>query len=323
MTHKALDTRQLKHVVELDKYKNFHRAAEVLCISQPALTKSIKNLESTLGVALFDRHRDGIAATPYCEVILQHAHRILLELDEMNHRLDSMLELRGGELRIGSGPIMAESVLADPIRVLLDELPELKIEVVVDDWSNLPRLLRQGALHLFVVDIARLRDEPDLEVIPLGIVENIFVCRAGHPLAKRGTVTPGDFLEFSLALPKMTNRLSTWLIEHAPGINSSQKYSNAIQRIECQSVPLLRRLVHESNCITGGPRKLFEKEIAEGTLVELQMKQCNALFSEPSISYLKGRTLPPAARRFIEIATQRESPARHGESDRRLRRQSV
>jgi len=320
MTSRMLDMRQLRHILELDRYKNFRRAAESLCISQPALTKSIQHLESMLGVTLFDRHAGVIAPTPSCEVILEHAHRVFVELDEMNHRLDSLEQQRGGELKIGTGPIMAESVLPEPLSMLVEELPDVRIEVIVDDWSNLPRLVRQGDLHLFVVDIARLQDEADLEVISLGKVENILVCRPEHPLAADKRVTPSDFLEFPLALPRMSERLRVWLTEHAPSDMSPQAYYAAIHRIQCRNIPLLRNLVSRANYITGGPRKLFELELAAGALVELRMDQCDVLYCEPSISYLKGRTLPPVAHRFIDILRSRERGPRKVESDTRSRR---
>lgn len=303
MTARTLDMRQVKHVLELDRYKNFSRAAEALCISQPALTKSIQHLEATLGVTLFDRHGGSIVPTAYCEVILRHARRLLLEIDEMNYCLDSIEQLRGGEIKIGTGPIMAETVLAAPVRQLIEEMPELRIEVVVDDWSNLMRLARQGDLHIIVADISRLRNETDFEAIPLGRVENILICRSEHPLAAGKTVTPLDLLHYPLALPRMTDRLSSWLARNVPNDMSSQAYYTAVHRIQCQSVSLLRSLVRESNCITGGPRKLFELELEAGSLVELRMEQCDALYSEPSVSMLKRRTLPPSACRFIELVT--------------------
>ena len=323
MTPRMLDMRQLRHILELDRYKNFRRAAESLCISQPALTKSIQHLESTLGVTLFDRHAGGIAPTPSCAVILEHARRVFVELDEMHHRLDSLEHQRGGELKIGTGPIMAESVLPEPLSALVEEVPEVRIEVIVDDWSNLTKLARQGDLQLFVVDIARLQDEADLEVIPLGRVENILVCRAGHPLAATKRVTPSDLLDFPLALPRMSERFRVWLTGHAPSDMSPQAYYAAIHRIECRNVPLLRNLVREANYITGGPRKLFDSELATGALVELHMDQCDVLYCEPSIGYLKGRTLPPVAHRFIEILRSHERGVRQVELNSRSRRSAA
>jgi len=309
ITPRMLDIRQLKHIVELDRYKHYRRAADALCISQPALTKSIQQLEELLGVTLFDRESGGVRPTPSCAVILEHARRVFLELDAMQDRLDSLLNLRGGELRVGTGPIMAEYLLPEPLLRLLQDFPELRVEVVVDDWSNLPRLLREGSLHAFVIDIARLRDEADLEVVALGRIENILVCRAGHSLAPGGRVTPQDLLRFPLALPRMTQRLSNWLIRNAPPDMPPQSYYEAIHRVECQSVPLLRRLVRESDCITGGPRGLFAQELSAGSLVQLRMEGCDALYSEPCVTRLKGRTLPPAVHRFVELLSLRGTSA--------------
>ncbi|MEI6719205.1 MAG: LysR family transcriptional regulator [Betaproteobacteria bacterium] len=317
MTPRMLDIRQLKHIFELDRYKNYHRAADALFISQPALTKSIQQIEELLGVSLFDRESGGIRPTPSCSIILEHARRVFLELDAMQDRLESLLNLRGGELRVGTGPIMAEYLLPDPLRTLLVEFPELRVEIIVDDWSNLPRLLREGSLHAFVIDVARLRDEADLEIVALGRVENILVCRSGHPIADCGTVTPPDFLRFPLALPRMTEHLGKWLLRNAPGNMSPQSYYAAIHRIQCQSVPLLRRLVRDSDCISGGPRGLFDQELSAGTLVELHLEDCDALFSEPCVSYLKGRTLPPAVHRFVELLCTRGTAAASHHANRR------
>lgn len=301
VTPRTLDIRELKHILELDHYRNYRRAAESLCISQPALTKSIQQMEAALGVTLFDRDCGGITPTPSCEVILAHARRVLFEVEEMSHRLESLSQRLGGELRIGTGPIMAESVIPDPLCMLLGELPEVRVEVVVDDWLNLPKLAREGRLHLFVVDISRLRESPDLEVIPLARTCNILVCRAEHPLAAGGRLTPVDLLEYPLALPRMTDRLGNWLMSNAPAGMHPQAFHAATHRIQCQSMPLLRRLVRQTNYITGGPRKIFQQDLESGSFVELELAGCDVLYSEPCIGHLKGRTLPPAALRFIEF----------------------
>jgi DNA-binding transcriptional LysR family regulator len=118
----------------------------------------------------------------------------------------------------------------------------------------------------------------------------------------------------------MSERLRLWLTGHAPSDMSPQAYYAAIHRIQCRNIPLLRSLVREANYITGGPRKLFERELATGTLVELRMDQCDVLYCEPSIGYLKGRTLPPVAHRFIDILRGRGRGVRTLEPESRSRR---
>jgi DNA-binding transcriptional LysR family regulator len=310
MTASTLDVRQMKHIWELERHKSFRRAAESLGISQPALTKSIQNLESNLGVILFDRSRGGVTPTPYCSVILKHAHAVFLEVEEMNHQLARIDQSQGGELKIGAGPVMSASVLLNPIRKLVKQMPEIHIEIMVDDWSNLLRLARQGDLHAVIVDIEHLRGEHDFEKIPLPRLQNILVCRADHPLAASGAVLLQDLFEFPLALPQMTKRLSNWLMRNTPRDMSAKKDSAAVHRIQCQSIPLLRHLVASTNYITGGPRDLFETELSAGDFVELRLEGCDALFTEPTVGHVKGRTLPRAAHAFLEIIGGKQHQAR-------------
>jgi DNA-binding transcriptional LysR family regulator len=67
-----METRQLLHFLAAVKHGSFHKAAEALNVSQPALTKSIRRLETTLGLTLFERHARGISPTPYGDALASH-----------------------------------------------------------------------------------------------------------------------------------------------------------------------------------------------------------------------------------------------------------
>jgi DNA-binding transcriptional LysR family regulator len=303
MNISSLDIRQLKHVWELNKHRNFHRAAEALFISQPALTKSIQNLESVLGVPLFDRQSHSIEPTPFGVLVLEHARRIFVELEELSDSLTAVSQLHGGELKLACGPIMADALLLDPIIELTKQLPNLKVNVVIDDWSALPTRLRNGDIHLFIADVARLEDETDLDVKPLGRIENALVCRADHPLAKAGIVSCEGLLTYPLALPKITDRFSRWLLSNVPDKIPAERFYASVHKIQCQSTAFLRQLVLAGDYITGGPRRLFEEHIESGDLVELSLADCDVLFIEPGVVTLKDRTILPAAKTFISIVT--------------------
>ncbi len=66
-----IDIRLIRHVLMLARHRNFARAAEQLHLSQPALSRSIARLEETLGVALFDRTRDGVIPTDYGRIVIE------------------------------------------------------------------------------------------------------------------------------------------------------------------------------------------------------------------------------------------------------------
>lgn len=91
-----LGFRQIRYVVELARLRSYHKAAEKLCISQPALTKSIQNFERILGIPLFVRSSKGVVPTLFCESILDRAEDIFGILDAMVSDIELKLAQTNG-----------------------------------------------------------------------------------------------------------------------------------------------------------------------------------------------------------------------------------
>ncbi|SDJ84669.1 cidABC operon transcriptional activator CidR [Sediminibacillus albus] len=107
-----MDIRHLKYFIEVAHFKSFTRAADHLFITQPTISKMIKNLESELGVELFDRSRKKLILTDAGRVILEQAQTIDKAFDNLQTELDDLLGLQKGHIRIGLPPIMdAERVI--------------------------------------------------------------------------------------------------------------------------------------------------------------------------------------------------------------------
>ncbi len=300
MPNPMIDTRQLRHVALLVKHRNFGRAAGALFISQPALTKSIRNLENLLGVPLFDRQPHDVSPTAYCDVLMEHAHQVFVELESIHHKLDQMSKLQRGELRIGSGPLVAEALVADAVSRLLRQHPQLKIHITIDSWYTLARMLRQGDIHLFIGDVEELKDQPDLIIEELPTTSSIFACRPEHPLANASKLTPEDLLEYPLAIPALPQRYVNWFMENAPEGIDPEVYYQHISRITCESYGVLRNIARNTNYITSGIEILFREEISNGLLVPLVLEGFSEIETCAGTVYLKNRTLPPSGMALIE-----------------------
>ncbi|GAB3275440.1 LysR family transcriptional regulator [Parahaliea aestuarii] len=299
MKEHFIETRQLRHVIMLAKHRNFRKAADALFITQPALTKSIRNLESQLDQALFDRKSQSVDPTPHCEVLLQHAHRVLQELEAARHSLDSMSTVLQGVLHVGSGPVIADGPVALAISGLMVEHPRVSVKITIESWWELASLLRQGRIQLFVADVAELRNQADLEIITLRSVSSVFACRIGHPLAKRGYILPEDLLQYPLATPRLPERYQKWLYDHAPQGMNPESYVEQVCRLTCESFPLLKTLVHATDLITSGHHGMFAAEFASGELIELTFEGFSDIKIDAGVVYLKDTTLPPVARALI------------------------
>ena len=129
-------------MVNLDLYRVFYtvaksgsltRAAEELYISQPAVSRSIKQLETQLGVTLFTRtHRGMVLSAKGGKVIFPEVERALGLLEEAENRILEMNNLATGTIRIGASDTIFEYFLADKIAEFHERFPSVKIELMAD-----------------------------------------------------------------------------------------------------------------------------------------------------------------------------------------------
>ncbi|WP_173917180.1 LysR family transcriptional regulator [Halobacillus sp. Marseille-Q1614] len=101
-----MDIRHLKYFIEVARSSSFTRAAENLFVTQPTISKMIKNLEAELGVELFERSRKQLILTDAGRVILDQAQTIDKAFSNLETELDDLLGLQKGHIRIGLPPIM-------------------------------------------------------------------------------------------------------------------------------------------------------------------------------------------------------------------------
>src|SRR3546814_21195103 len=110
-----LRTRQLALLSLLDDERNLGRAAAALHISQPAASKLLQQAEDTFGVALFERHARGMTPTPYGEILIRYARRMLTDFGFVREEMVALGSGLPGNLRIGCVPGAVPALLAPPI----------------------------------------------------------------------------------------------------------------------------------------------------------------------------------------------------------------
>ncbi len=103
--------KHLQQIMVLAEIGTINQAADILCITQPSLTNSIKKLESDLGVTLFERSSKGVQPTLYTEHILKQAPQILQQLDTLHKEVQLLSNGEVGELHIGTGPVITHRLM--------------------------------------------------------------------------------------------------------------------------------------------------------------------------------------------------------------------
>jgi DNA-binding transcriptional LysR family regulator len=199
--------RDLRYFVAVADAASFTRAAETLFVSQPALSKQVRALETRLGVRLIDRAPSGIALTPEGEALLPHARRML----------EDWAVVRSEVRRAGTAPTLLvglqTAVGRDLTRRLLAATRErgASMQVRLVSWSDASSGLADGSVDVAFVWLPVVA--PDVEVRVLAHESRWVAMASDHPLASRAEVTMADLAdEPFVALPRSAGALREfWL----------------------------------------------------------------------------------------------------------------
>ena len=146
-----MDLKQLRCFTMVAAYQNFARAAEVLHIAQPALSRQIRLLEDELGIQLFDRHARGATLTAEGVLLLERSTFILRCADQMKSDMAALKAFPRGPVALGMSPGLA-SLLTAPLVRRLERWPDIQLRVVEDLSPALDDLLARGGVDLAVLN---------------------------------------------------------------------------------------------------------------------------------------------------------------------------
>lgn len=234
----SIDLRLIRHAAALAEHGSFSRAADALGIAQPTLSRSIRDLEASVGMPLFARHRHGAEPTDFGYVFLQQAAAVSAQVSDLEREVALAKGLHKGALAIGCGPYAAELLLPQALPRFVCAHPALALRIQVDSMEVLGRALRQRTLDLVVGESSILEDDESIDIFETlePIAAHLFV-RAGHPLVA-ATATLRDVLEFPLVqISRLPPRVLKPFIE-AAGAGSTARLSRPLPAIECPNVPL-------------------------------------------------------------------------------------
>lgn len=190
---KIQSLRMLQHFLTAARTRNLHSAAKAESLTQPAITKSLRQLESRLGVELFDRSVKGVALNSYGKAILSRAERIEAECGFIERELEEMATGRSGTLTIGAGSVWSTVLLPEIIATLQRERPSASFIVRRSAGPRFGKQIAHGEIDIglgYAEKQAILNK--DLVFEPLSRFGAIFLARRGHPLHSRKNLKAVD-----------------------------------------------------------------------------------------------------------------------------------
>jgi DNA-binding transcriptional LysR family regulator len=190
----TVELRHLRYFVAVAEAENVLRAAtQILHISQPAVSRQIRDLEDELGTQLFERTGKSVRLTDAGSLFLKEARAVLERADEAVRSVLAFAQAGETELRVGYTPALRAQILSPALHVFQREMP--KVHVKLHDWSNekIVTGLRDGRLDLaFIVRPSKRGDFRDLRFEEL-LRERIgLAVPPNHPFAGRRSVSLAD-----------------------------------------------------------------------------------------------------------------------------------
>tara|TARA_R110000868_G_scaffold11751_4_gene57289 strand:+ start:2741 stop:3676 length:936 start_codon:yes stop_codon:yes gene_type:complete len=267
-----MNLRQLSNLVAVADCGNITHAAARLNISQPALTKSIRDLETALGVVLFDREPRGVRPTPGGESLIAHARTVLAELQRATADLSLIRDTATGNVLIGAAPAVVDDLLPRTLVRFLAAYPDVNVAVTEGTNQTLVPALRTGALDMIVGPLSP--DGPDTACTEelLYYNELAIFARAGHPLAKPDTA------EATLAIADLAGQ--QWILPPR-GTAPRSQLENAFRRagldppasaVETSSMSCVRALLLATDRLTVLPAQIVRMEREMGLVSVLPVK---------------------------------------------------
>ncbi len=316
-----LELQQLRQVIALAEHRSFVRAAAALHISQPALSRSIQNLEQRFGSALFVRSSAGVVPTDLGRLYMERARDVLRLADELDREAVTRGTLGAARVAVGGGPYPAESFLGPAAARFVEQYPKVSVQLHARNWDELLRELRSRELDFFVAETSTLQREPELDIAPMPSAHSVhFFARAGHPLADLGTAKVEDIFAYPFVSPSRIppRILDPMLAAHRAGA-AARKNTLPFPSIQCNGLAPVKRIVASSDAISASILSCVAAELELGQLVLLGTAPW--LHLHYGIVSLKGRPWTQAAEKFREyvLEAERRAAAEEGQLLRRFR----
>ena len=254
---------QLRHLLALADSGSFSRAAEAVCLTQPALSRSIQTLEDELGQPLFDRLGRHSELTPFGRAMAVRARQVLDDADALRDHGRRLARGEAAELRLGLGSGPGAMLMTPLLMSAAARHPGWRIEVSRATTARLVQALQARALDALVVDVRSLAPSADLCVDTPCEMRGAFMVRPGHPLLAAGTGVRFDEVQrFPIASIPLSDEVARVLMaRYGP-----EAHPQRCVTLRCEEIPSLVEVTARSDAV------LIAIHAAGPTLVELPME---------------------------------------------------
>lgn len=265
MSDSVLDFSDLDKFAQIVACGSFVRAASVLGVSQPALSKCIAKIERRLGVRILERHARGVVPSPYGQALLKGLRPALADLRSALKDIESMKGGHGGTVAIGASPSVATYFMPQLVAQFRQHAQGIGLRVTEGLAESLMDDLRQDRIDLAITTKPFPEPPEDLELRNLLKDRFVVCCSSHHPLAKKRHIEPETLGQYP------------WVLAPRGGMQH-QQFERSFRRfsvtppsplVETASAALSKKLVMTQGFLSLLPLELIAYEELKSDIAQL------------------------------------------------------
>ena len=143
---------RLKAFYSVARNLSFTKASQELFVSQPAVTKHVRELESLYGVRLFDRKGNSISLTEAGKLLMEHCERILDDYRKLEYDMHQLNNEYAGELRLGASTTISQYVLPPVLAAFTERYPKMSVSLMDTNSRNVEKALQEHTIDVGMVE---------------------------------------------------------------------------------------------------------------------------------------------------------------------------
>ena len=277
---------------EVAKYKGFSKAAEELFISQPAVTKHIKELERKVGMRLIQRRRGAFALTEAGKIFYKYTRKISSHLMEIENVLGSLQKEHHGLLKIGTTESYSKCLMPKLLSGFHASHPSIKIALDVGNSDEIEKSLLVYKNDLGLIGVTKTSSK--LRTIPFLREPLVLIVSPNHPLARKTVVSFRELEKYPFIIRAKGSRTRRIILQAFRDLDIRPSLL-----MEAGSSEFIKQWVSEGKGVSVIVKRIVEDEEKRGIIKTVPLSE--KLYLDVVLLYLKEERSNPAIQTFVQF----------------------
>lgn len=247
-----MELSDLKYFTAVVEQGSFSKAAAHIFVSQPTLSRTVKNLEKKLGVALLERSTRKLILTDAGKLVYEQAKKIIGATNELTVLLNDLMDHPSGEIRIGIPPLIGTLFFSQIARKFRDIHPDVSLHLIEFGAKKIEQLILDNEIDVGIVVLPV--NTKNFDILPILKEAFMVFTSIEHPLAQKEMIDLAELANENFIIFTPEFSLHHLIIEKC---KSAGFYPNIVY--ESSQWDLITELVHENLGITLFPKTIYEK----------------------------------------------------------------